>query len=155
MADDGAPPVASFKRILAAVDHGPGWEQGLLTAHRLAFDLGADLVVLHVVTQDEEEATKAAFAPEAPLDKVIQTARQELVRSMAGVLPDDSVAVLARVRAGEAATEILQCAVDRECDLIVITTRNRSRVGKLVFGSETQSVVLQAGQPVLSVRYEG
>jgi nucleotide-binding universal stress UspA family protein len=56
------------------------------------------------------------------------------------------------VRGLEAGEDLVQFARENEIDLIVIGIRRRSKVGKLVFGSTAQYVVLKAPCPVLSVK---
>lgn len=54
--------------------------------------------------------------------------------------------------AHDAATAILQVAQQVGADLVVIGMRRRSRVGKLVFGSTAQTILLDSDCPVLSVK---
>lgn len=51
-------------------------------------------------------------------------------------------------RHGEPAAEIVDCAESTDADMIVIPTRKRSPVGKAVFGSVTQNVILETDRPV-------
>jgi nucleotide-binding universal stress UspA family protein len=56
------------------------------------------------------------------------------------------------VRGREASEEIVRAADEARADLIVIGLRHRSPVGKLIMGSTAQSVLLDAGCPVLAVK---
>ena len=56
------------------------------------------------------------------------------------------------VRWGNAATEIVQCALDQGIGLIALSTHGRSGLGRLLFGSVAQRVVREAGVPVLLIR---
>lgn len=56
------------------------------------------------------------------------------------------------VRGLEAGEDLVQFAKENDIDLIVIAIRRRSKVGKLVFGSTAQYVILKAPCPVLSVK---
>jgi nucleotide-binding universal stress UspA family protein len=56
------------------------------------------------------------------------------------------------VRGLEAGEDLVQFARENQIDLIIIGIRRRSKVGKLVFGSTAQYVVLKAPCPVLSVK---
>jgi len=47
--------------------------------------------------------------------------------------------------------DLVQFAVDRAIDMIVIGIVKKSRVGKLFFGSTAQHVILKAPCPVLTV----
>ncbi len=48
--------------------------------------------------------------------------------------------------------DLVQFAKEIKIDLIVIGVRKRSKVGKLMFGSAAQYVILQAPCPVLTVK---
>jgi nucleotide-binding universal stress UspA family protein len=56
------------------------------------------------------------------------------------------------VRGFEPAEDVLSIAEANEAELIVIGLRRRSPVGKLVLGSNSQRVLLDARCPVLSVK---
>lgn len=50
---------------------------------------------------------------------------------------------------GDPADAIIDVAADADADLIVVGGRKRSPAGKALFGSVTQSVILNAGRPVM------
>ncbi len=56
------------------------------------------------------------------------------------------------VRGMEAGEDLIQFAEENNVDLIVVGVRRRSRVQKLVFGSNAQYVILEAPCPVLTVK---
>ena len=58
------------------------------------------------------------------------------------------VAVEQETRAGEPATEILAAAAERDVDHVVMGGRKRSPARSLLFGSVTQTVLLEADRPV-------
>jgi nucleotide-binding universal stress UspA family protein len=49
----------------------------------------------------------------------------------------------------EPARSILETATDRDADLIVVAGRKRTPAGKALFGSVTQSIILDSDVPVL------
>ena len=53
---------------------------------------------------------------------------------------------------GEAASEIVRVAKDREVDLIVISSHGRTGLGRILFGSTAEAVVRHATCPVLVVK---
>ncbi len=59
------------------------------------------------------------------------------------------------VRGNSPADDILQAATDEGADLIVIGLRPRSPVGKLMFGSTAQEILLGADCAVLAVKASG
>jgi nucleotide-binding universal stress UspA family protein len=56
------------------------------------------------------------------------------------------------VRGMEPGEDIVMFAEENKVDEIIIGVRSRSKVGKLLFGSTSQVVILQAGCPVVSVK---
>jgi len=53
---------------------------------------------------------------------------------------------------GDAATEIVRVAKEREVDLIVISSHGRTGLGRILFGSTAEAVVRHATCPVLVVK---
>lgn len=56
------------------------------------------------------------------------------------------------VRGFEAGDDIVNFAKEKKVDEIIIGVKSRSKVGKLIFGSTAQAVILQAGCPVVTVK---
>ncbi|MCU0263650.1 MAG: universal stress protein [Candidatus Nanopelagicales bacterium] len=56
------------------------------------------------------------------------------------------------VRGKDPVSDVLETAEEISADLIVIGIRRRSPVGKLVLGSNSQSILLEATIPVLAVK---
>jgi nucleotide-binding universal stress UspA family protein len=52
----------------------------------------------------------------------------------------------------EAGEDLVQYAEENQIDQIILGVRRRSKVGKFVFGSTAQYVILEAPCPVLSVK---
>jgi nucleotide-binding universal stress UspA family protein len=59
---------------------------------------------------------------------------------------------LLSVRGLEAGEDLIQLAEEHEVDEIIIGVRRRSKVGKLLFGSTAQYVILNAPCPVVTVK---
>jgi nucleotide-binding universal stress UspA family protein len=56
---------------------------------------------------------------------------------------------------GDAASEIVRVARERDIDLIVISSHGRTGFGRMIFGSTAESVVRHAHCPVLVVKPKG
>ncbi len=56
------------------------------------------------------------------------------------------------IRGMDAGEDLVAFAGEQEVDEIIIGVKSRSKVGKLLFGSTAQVVILEAGCPVVSLR---
>lgn len=136
--------------VVAAVDRssrGPGVvEEG----RRLADAFGDDLHVVHVLGQSEflelERTSVDDTGQPVPMDEVREVASAIAGEAAEDVAPDATAVGLV----GDAADEIVRYAEREDARYIVIGGRKRSPVGKAVFGSVTQDVLLSADRPVLS-----
>jgi len=115
----------------------------------LADAFGEQLVVLHVMSDDEFE-TRGEDQPNYTVSKAENNAAQTAVdvASQAGV-PAGEVTTVGRI--GDTTEQIIAEANERDARYVVIGGRKRSPTGKAVFGSVTQSVTLAADRPVVIV----
>lgn len=96
--------------------------------------------------------TALAQSPELQLED-IQKAENELERVHIALKAEgiacETHAIVSSLTAGE---DLVQFAQDNDIDEIVIGVRRRSKVGKLLFGSNAQYIILQAPCPVVAVK---
>lgn len=71
------------------------------------------------------------------------------VREAEEVLEDAGVTVDVTESSGDPADAIIETADEADADLIVVGGRKRSPAGKALFGSVTQTVILNGGRPVM------
>ncbi|WP_313692779.1 universal stress protein [Halorarum halobium] len=71
------------------------------------------------------------------------------VRDAEEVLKAAGVDVSISEASGDPADAILELAEEDDADLVVVGGRKRSPAGKALFGSVTQTVILNAGRPVM------
>lgn len=71
------------------------------------------------------------------------------VRRAREALREAGVEVELAETSGDPASELLDEAADRDADAICLAGRKRSPAGKAVFGSVTQTVILEADRPVI------
>ena len=64
-------------------------------------------------------------------------------------IPYETQLVISSLESGE---DLVQFAEENKIDEIIIGVRKRSKVGKLVFGSTVQYVILHAPCPVVSIK---
>lgn len=96
-------------------------------------------VVLHVFEDNPEGASVAQVAA---------------ARRAADVLEAVGIDHELREASGEPAPTVLEVARDLEADLVCLSGRKRTPTGKALFGSVTQSVILNADRPVMTVATE-
>lgn len=71
------------------------------------------------------------------------------VREATEYLETEGVEVTVTESSGDPAEQILDVAESEDANLIVVAGRKRSPTGKALFGSVTQSVILNADRPVM------
>ena len=143
--------------ILAAVEGDRDQGRVLSTAADLAAAFETPLVVCHVRTVEEFEAHKRSleespdirdFDVDAERDHAATVAQQALADELDST--DQRIETDVRGRVGEPADELLAVADELDPRYLVLGGRRRSPVGKAVFGSTTQSVLLNADRPVVT-----
>ena len=89
---------------------------------------------------------------DAPVDK--RYAPEHAIATIEDRLKDAGIEhqILQPVRGNEAANEVLRAADEYRADLIVIGLRRRTPVGKLIMGSTSQQILLEADCPILAVK---
>lgn len=113
--------------------------------------LGEAVEVVHVLSREEfvslERTSVSGTGEAVPVDDVQKMAEQIAANAIA----EANVQANAFGLMGDPAEEIVQYASEREANYIVVAGRKRSPVGKAVFGSVVQSVLLNAVCPVVSL----
>ena len=77
---------------------------------------------------------------------------ERIVRDAAGRMRERGRRVEAEARAGDAAVEIVTVATEQEADLIVLGSRGRTGLSRLLLGSVARNVVSGSTASVLIVR---
>ena len=135
-------------RILAVVDITDAAKDLVREAGTLAEGMDAELVLIHVTTQEAYSArrgametlpdTTASYTQDDAREGATQFARDIGDEVLAGLdVEYEAVGAL-----GDVATEVLRVAEERDCDYVFLTGRQRSPAGKALFGDTTQRVVL-------------
>jgi nucleotide-binding universal stress UspA family protein len=115
-----------------------------------AFD--EELVVLHVLPRDRFERRKKE-RPDYYADVAAQDAAN-VADDVVDATLDDASNVTVKGLIGEPAAEVLEWARERDARFIVVGGRRRTPAGKALFGSTTQSILLGAETPVVTVMHE-
>lgn len=127
--------------ILLAVDDDEGRAQ--LQAEAVAdldwADGSTTVTVAHVFTDNVEGASISQFAP---------------ARVARDILEENGIDVTLEESSGDPADQIVGLAERRDADLVCVAGRKRSPAGKAVFGSVSQTVMLDSEIPVLFCPFE-
>jgi nucleotide-binding universal stress UspA family protein len=112
--------------------------------------IGAHLLLLHVLAGSESMAVDAVGMPYYDPAGALESARDALHKWCA-VAHERNVACDAVVREGSAAQQVLAIARQFEADRILLGTRSRSKMSKLLLGSVAEQVLRSASIPVITV----
>lgn len=145
-------------RILVAI--GNDNKSDPAVAEAIALTHGHARVELHAVNVVDVEMHVPSSFGIADLDQRLALAPNILEERLARVASttDYRGRVFGHFRVGPAAPAILQTAIDIEADVIVVGTRHRSGLERLVLGSVAEHVMREAHCPVMVVttkNYEG
>jgi nucleotide-binding universal stress UspA family protein len=141
---------ARISRILVGVDFSHVSECALRRGVDLAEQLGASLVVCHVLPLDAPiydlplGMAAPTMSPEEATD-IACRATEELVSRYAS----DNMELTSVVRRGDAATEIAAAARDANADLVIVGTRARTGVARILLGDVAELVVRSTNLPVM------
>lgn len=129
--------------VLTAIDRDPGCKGVVETADELATGLDMELVIIHVVPQESGEESARA-----EVEEIVGTVIDDLNNVDLRILPEQARRDLPT---GRTANHILQVAEDLEPDYIVIGSRKRTGLGKILLGSVSKLVLGNADTPVVTV----
>jgi nucleotide-binding universal stress UspA family protein len=139
--------VGAIRRILLATDLSSASEKAAEEALQLARALRAELLVVSVI----DPTTRAPGPHVARMDRR-RAAREVAAQALVVRGRRAGVAVEFLVWEGEPGPAIIEAAEAERADLLVVGTRGRSRVERMVLGSVSDHVVRHAPCPVLIVR---
>lgn len=143
--------------ILIAIGETEAAASVISTGYELAELYDDTLVALHVMPRDDFEEHKRTIEnskrfQDLSLSQEQDSAARFARRAVRETIPEfDSARVQSRGRVGDPTTEIVAEADDIEPRYLVIGGRRRSPVGKALFGSITQEVLLEARCPVITM----
>ncbi len=151
-----------FDRILVPLDGSDVAESIFPSLLPLAQELGSDLLLLSVIEHGNESEAEARTAREEARGSVRTLERsvtgikasgiKEYLAGVEGYLAKRGVIATATCVYGKVAPEILVQGDAMGCDLIAMSTRGRSGLGRGILGSVTDEVVRTSHIPVLVYR---
>jgi nucleotide-binding universal stress UspA family protein len=139
--------VIGWERVFVAVDGSPHSRRAAAHAVDLAASYGGALTALSVVDVPDE------FYAEAPAvaDQLIEKARG-YVAEVGALAAAAGVAFTALVREGAASAVVVREALEARATLVVMGSRGRTGINRLLMGSVTEKVIGHAPCPVLVVK---
>jgi nucleotide-binding universal stress UspA family protein len=140
--------------IIAGVDRSGGTDAVVTEGMHLAEAFDEELHVVHAMTQSEfidlERTSVENDGNAIDMDRIREMSSAIAADRVEAADVDDSrVRVIGLV--GDPASELLRYAREVDARYVVVGGRKRSPVGKAVFGSVTQEVILNADRPVVTV----
>ena len=129
-------------KILVGYDGSNVSKEAISQAERHAMQFNAEVIIAHSMVGGPEVPRKEFEIAENNLE-------YEKNRLLDKKLPCESVLSVRGLEAGE---DLVQLAEENKVEEIIIGVRRRSKVGKLLFGSTAQYVILNAPCPVVSVK---
>ena len=129
-------------KILVGYEESRVAEAALKVALKHARAFGAELFIVTSLDQGHELAKEDIESAEDKLAKLKITHKIDDI-------PCETHAIVSLLSPGE---DLIEFARDNDIDEIVIGVKKRSKVGKLVFGSNAQYVILEADCKVVTVK---
>lgn len=150
-------------RILATTDLSKQSGFALEWAAYLAQCMKADLVFLHVMTEEEAKVIEEVIGEGAVVqiakglrENAVEDRRKKMAEQYQMVVSRDIQAALKMeqmIRIGVPFLEIIRVAKEKEVDLIVIGTHGRTGLAHVLIGSVAEKVVHHAHCPVLAIKH--
>lgn len=141
------------ERLLVPIDFSEHADLALASAGALARRLGAELDVLHVISElsypDPYFADAAALRAmtKAARDRVPEALSAKVAELLQGDVPTET-----HMEVGTPAPAIAEFAKERGTDMIVIGSHGRTGMERVFLGSVAEGVVRRAPCPVLTVK---
>ena len=129
-------------KILVGYDESRVAEAALKLAHKHAKAFDAEIIILNSLEQSPTLKKEDIDKAESKLEKIKTTFATDGI----------TCEVHASVSYQSPGEDLVNMAKENDIDEIIIGVRRRSKVGKLMFGSTAQFVILEAPCPVLAVK---
>ncbi len=143
-----------IKTILAPTDFSAHSEGAVRYACALASRLGAELHLLHVLSEILPSGPDPMLMPVIPPEFYQENERA--AREALDRLPqpdwDAPRSIVRSVRWGSPVEAVIAYAADHKLDLVVIATHGRTGLSHVLLGSVAERIVRESPCPVLTVR---
>lgn len=137
--------------VVAAVDRSESTDDVIEEASVLAKAIDQDLHVVHVLSRKEFQSIEQTSVEETgttvPMEEIRSFSKNVADEAAEGLITDYEPVGLV----GDAAEELLKYIDTHDARYVVLGGRKRSPVGKVLFGSTAQPVLLSASCPVVMI----
>jgi nucleotide-binding universal stress UspA family protein len=147
--------IMQIRTILLPTDFSECGNYALSYAASLARTFGARIVCVNVIEPIVPTVGYTGMTEPLPVTDISEQLEDSAERELPKIAECEECAGLdveELIVHGEAATEIVRVAREREVDLIVISSHGRTGLGRILFGSTAEAVVRHASCPVLVVK---
>lgn len=144
-----------IRSILIPTDFSECGNYALSYATSLARTFGASLICVHVIEPIVPTVGYSGMTEPLPIADITEQLEDSAERELPKIAVREECAgieVEELLVHGEAASEIVRVAKERNVDLIVISSHGRTGLGRILFGSTAEAVVRHASCPVLVVK---
>lgn len=143
------------RSILFPTDFSDCGNFALPYAASLARSFGASVICVHVIEPIVPTVGYTGMTEPLPIADISEQLEDSAERELPRIAKREECAGLdieEIIAHGEAASEIVRVAEERQADLIVISSHGRTGLGRILFGSTAEAVVRHASCPVLVVK---
>jgi nucleotide-binding universal stress UspA family protein len=144
-----------IRSILLPTDFSECGNFALSYATSLARTFGARIICVNVIEPIVPTVGYTGMTEPLPLADISEQLEDSAERELPKIAECEECAdieIEELIVHGEAATEIVRVAKEREVDIIVIASHGRTGLGRILFGSTAEAVVRHAACPVLVVK---
>jgi nucleotide-binding universal stress UspA family protein len=144
-----------IRSILLPTDFSDCGNYALQYASSLARTFGASIICVHVVEPMVPSAGYSGVTEPLPIADITEQLEDSAERELPKIAEREECAGLEVeevIAHGEAASEIVRVAKERNVDLIVVSSHGRTGLGRILFGSTAEAIVRHASCPVLVVK---
>lgn len=146
--------MTGLKRVLAATDLSAPARHAVARAFLISADTGADLELMHVISQGGLHALHRLLGARADEveTRLLDQARESLHKLAADLGQARGVAAGAHLATGAVLSAILDRADAKDAGLLVVGARGEDYLGHLLLGTTAERLLRRTLRPVLMVR---
>jgi nucleotide-binding universal stress UspA family protein len=144
-----------IRSLLLPTDFSECANYALSYASEFAREAGASIICVHVIEPVVPTVGYSGVTEPLPMADISEQLEDSATRELPKIAQHEACAGLAVeevIAHGDAASEIVRVAKERQVDLIVISSHGRTGLGRMLFGSTAEQVVRHAPCPVLVVK---